>query len=223
MKAVVVGHVTKDLIRIPGRPDRTMTGGSAFYASIALARLGFSVTVVTKIAKADEELLAPMRAAGIELVLRPCATTTVFENSYGGEQLSERKQRVPSIAEPFAESDLDELAGDIVHLGPLTADEMSPAIFAAARRVSARVSFDAQGILRRVIDQVVVPTPFRDLGLLLRHVDILKVDDNEAAALVGERDPMRAADQLAALGPTEVLVTFADRGSLIRTSSGTTR
>jgi sugar/nucleoside kinase (ribokinase family) len=223
MKAVVVGHVTKDLIRIPGRADRTMTGGSAFYASIALSRLGFSVTTVTKIAPADEDLLSPMKAAGIELVLRRSATTTVFENSYGGAQLSERKQRVPSIAEPFVESDLDGLAGDLVHLGPLTADEMSPAIFARARSVAPRVSFDAQGILRRVIEQAVVPTPFDDLELLLRHVDMLKVDDAEAAALVGETDPALAAESLAALGPAEVLVTFADRGSLIRNAAGSAR
>lgn len=223
MKAVVVGHVTKDLIRIPGRPDRVMTGGSAFYASIALQRLGFSVTAVTKLASADVPLLEPMRAAGIELVLRPSATTTVFENSYGGAQLSERTQRVPSIAEPFLESDLSGLAGDVLHLGPLTADEMGPPIFQAARNVAPRVSFDAQGILRRVVERAVVATPVRDLGRLLRHVDVLKVDDAEAAALVGEDDPARASGGLAALGPSEVLVTFADRGSLIRSQDGVAR
>jgi sugar/nucleoside kinase (ribokinase family) len=52
---------------------------------------------------------------------------------------------------------------------------------------------------------------------------VLKVDDAEAAALVGERNPMLASERLAALGPTEVLLTFADRGSLIRTASGTAR
>jgi sugar/nucleoside kinase (ribokinase family) len=223
MKAVVVGHVTKDLIRIPGREDRIMTGGSAFYASIALSRLGFSVVTVTKMAPADDALLDSMRSAGIELIVRPSQTTTVFENSYGGAQLSERKQRVPSIAAPFTADDLAGLAGDVVHLGPLTADEMGPGIFAAARRVAPKVSFDAQGILRRVVDQAVVATRPRELARLLEHVDLLKVDDAEAEALVGERDPSQAAAALAALGPLEVLVTFADRGSLIRSSEGNAR
>src|SRR5688500_11599487 len=151
MKAVVVGHVTKDLIRIPGRPDRIMTGGSAFYASIALSRLGFSVTTITKMAPADDALLDSMRASGIELIVRSSETTTVFENSYGVAQLSERKQRVPSIGAPFVDDDLEGLSGDVVHLGPLTADEMGASIFAAARRVASKVSFDAQGILRRVV------------------------------------------------------------------------
>jgi sugar/nucleoside kinase (ribokinase family) len=216
MRAVVIGHVTKDLIRIPGRPDRIMSGGSAFYASIALARLGFSVTTVTKIAAADAPLLDPLSALGIEVVLRPSATTTVFENSYGGAQLSERTQRVPSIAAPFAPEDLRDLSAEVVHLGPLTADEMGPLIFAAARAVAPKVSFDAQGILRRVVEQEVAATRPADLASLLRAVDLLKVDDAEAAALVGETDPARAAEALAALGPSEVLVTFADRGSLIR-------
>jgi sugar/nucleoside kinase (ribokinase family) len=223
MKAVVVGHVTKDLIRIPGRADRIMTGGSAFYASIALSRLGFSVTTVTKLAPSDDALLDPMRAAGIELAVRPSATTTVFENSYGGEQLSERMQRVPSIAAAFTTDDLSGLSADVVHLGPLTADEMSPPIFVAARSVAPKVSFDAQGILRRVVDQAVVASRPADLGRLLEHVDLLKVDDAEAEALVGDKDPAKAAASLAALGPTEVLVTFADRGSMIRSRDGTTR
>jgi sugar/nucleoside kinase (ribokinase family) len=222
MKAVVVGHVTKDLIRIPGRPDRVMTGGSVFYASIALRRLGFAVTAITKLAAADEPLLEPLRAAGIDLILRPSPTTTVFENSYGGEQLSQRTQRVPSIAAPFHLSDLEGIAGDVVHLGPLTADEMGAEIFRGARGVAPLVSFDAQGILRRVVAQAVVDTPVPALGQLLRHVDVLKVDDAEAAALVGERDPVRAAGALVALGPREVLVTFADRGSLLCGPDGVT-
>jgi sugar/nucleoside kinase (ribokinase family) len=40
---------------------------------------------------------------------------------------------------------------------------------------------------------------------------------------VGDLDPARAAEKLAVLGPSEVLVTFADRGSLIRSTSGTRR
>ncbi len=223
MKAVVVGHVTKDLIRIPGRPDRVMTGGSAFYASIALARLGFSVSTVTKLAPADDGLLDPLRAVGVELVLRPSATTTVFENSYFGAQLSERKQRVPSIAAAFDAADLDGLSADVLHLGPLTAGEMGPALFESARARAPRVSFDAQGILRRIEDQAVVPARPGALGQLLRHVDILKVDDLEAAALVEENDPRLGAAALGALGPSEVLVTFADRGSLIWTATHTDR
>jgi sugar/nucleoside kinase (ribokinase family) len=223
MKAVVVGHVTKDLIRIPGRPDRTSSGGCGVYAAVALQRLGLSVTVVTKVAAADAVLLAPLRAAGIELVAHPSATTTVFENRYRGAQLAERTQRVPSIAAPFGAADLDGLAADVVHLGPLTADEMGPPVFRAARGVAPLVSFDAQGVLRRVVAQAVVATPVPDLGRLLRHVDVLKVDDAEAAALVGEAEPGRAADALAALGPREVLVTLAERGSLVRSAEGVAR
>jgi sugar/nucleoside kinase (ribokinase family) len=222
-KVVVVGHVTRDLIRIPGRPDRILPGGSALYASVALQRLGCSVTVVTKLAAIDAPLLEPMRLAGIEVVLRPSAATTVFENSYAGAQLAARAQRVPSIAAPFLEADLRGLAADAVHLGPLTAGEMGPPLFGAARAVAPWVSFDAQGVLRRVVEQMVVDTAVPVLRDLLRHVDVLKVDDAEAAALVGEDDPVRASEALAALGPREVLVTFADRGSLIRTPDGVAR
>jgi sugar/nucleoside kinase (ribokinase family) len=212
---VVVGHITKDLIRIPGRADKTMPGGSAFYASFALARLGFSVTVLTKLHTTDAALLDPLRRAGVDLVVRPSKTTTVFENSYSGEHLSVRHQRVTSTAEPFTGDDLAGLSADWVHLGPLTATEMPLEVFEASAYVAARCSFDAQGVLRKVVDQAVVPSSPATLASMLEGVDVLKVDDTEAAALVGERDPSKAARALARMGPSEVLVTFADRGSLL--------
>lgn len=223
MRAVVVGHVTKDLIRIPGRPDRTMPGGSAFYVSVALARLGARVKVVTKLAEADATLVEPLKEAGVEVVVLASAYTTVFENTYSGAQLSSRQQRVPSVADAFVAEDLAGLSADLIHLGPLTAGEMTSGVFPAAKEVAPRVSFDAQGVLRQIEGQAVVPISPPNLRDLLAPVDILKVDDSEGAALTGHAPPERAAEALAGMGPSEVLVTFADRGSLLFTGGAPAR
>lgn len=217
MRAVVVGHVTKDLIRIPGRQDRTLPGGSAFYVSAALARLGVQVKVVTKLAPSDAALVEPLKEAGVEVLALRSASTTVFENSYSGAQLSVRRQQVPSVADHFRAQDLDGLEADLIHLGPLTAQEMEPGVFSAARRVAPTVSFDAQGVLRQIEERVVVSVSPPNLPDLLAGVDILKVDDTEGTALTGRTDPEAAAAVLGDMGPSEVLVTFADRGSLLFT------
>ena len=119
--------------------------------------------------------------------------------------------------------ELEGLAAEMVHLGPLTEGEMGPDVFRAARALAPALSFDGQGILRRVIHGAVVATRPRGLEQLLAHVDILKVDEAEARALAGEGDPAEAAGRLAALGPREVLLTFADRGLLVHDEAGSTR
>ena len=48
----VVGHITGDIITI-GHTTRAIPGGTAYYTSVALRRLGLKVAVVTKVAKGD--------------------------------------------------------------------------------------------------------------------------------------------------------------------------
>jgi sugar/nucleoside kinase (ribokinase family) len=75
--------------------------------------------------------------------------------------------------------------------------------------VSARgaMALDVQGILRkRVGDELVTgdwPWTTQDLSF----VHYLKVDDREALALTGKEDHRRAAEELAAHGPREIVFT----------------
>lgn len=219
----VVGHVTKDLIRIPGKADREMAGGSAFYVSVALASLGLRVEVITKVAKQDEALLDGLRARGVRVINGETDATTTFENSYSGEHLATREQWVRAIATPFSAEDLAPSTANNFHVGALTAKEIPLATLRAIRARAERITFDAQGMLREVVDQKVRLGAWdeRELGLPL--ADALKVDDTEAAGLVGETNPLAAAEKLSALGVREVLITFADRGSLIRTAGENAR
>ncbi len=219
----VVGHVTKDLIRIPGKPDREMAGGSAFYVSVALNSLGLKVEVITKVRREDEPLLEGMRARGIRVINGETSATTTFENSYSGEHLATREQWVRDIAERFSPDDLRQVTAKNFHVGALTAAEIPLETLRAIRARAERITFDAQGMLREVVDQKVRLGAWKEMELGLPLADALKVDDVEAAGLVGETDTARAAEKLAALGVREVMITFADRGSLIRTAGKNTR
>lgn len=224
----ILGHITRDLIRIPGRPDQEQAGGTAFYAAVALASLGLDVVVVTKVAVEDEgSLLEPLRARGITVFNGPTPRTTVFENIYRDAQLGARRQRVASVAAPFRVDDVSGIAARAFHLGPLTRDELAPGVLEAiGRRTRARralLSLDAQGLLRRVRGGAVELGGPEDAPALTRHTGVLKVDDAEAERITGEREPEAAAAALEAAGAREVLVTFADRGSLLRTGGSTTR
>jgi sugar/nucleoside kinase (ribokinase family) len=219
----VVGHVTKDLIRIPGKADREMAGGSAYYVSVALRSLGLEVEVLTKVAERDASLLDGLRARGIRVINGETETTTTFENVYSGEHLAERKQFVRDIAAPFTWEDVARVSARNIHVGPLTANELSLETLRAIRARARTVTFDAQGMLREVIGGAVRLAPWREMELGLPLVDALKVDDVEAAQLVGITSAEGAAEKLASLGVREVLITFADRGSLVRTAGTTER
>lgn len=215
-RVCVVGHVTKDRITIPGREDRVMPGGSAFYSAIAYASLGAEVTVVTRLARADERrLLGELREAGVRVVTRPSPRTTEFHNIYHDAELAVRSQEVPAVASPFAPRDLDGIEADILHLGPLTVDELPQPVVEAAARRGGLLALDVQGYTRAVAGGTVRPTRAPGLPAILARITVLKADEEEAEIVTGKTDPMAAARALSGLGVREVLITAADRGSLV--------
>ena len=213
----MVGHVTRDRIRIGGQV-RQQPGGAAWYSALALRRLEASPAVVTKTAAADRaSLLADFDQAGIDVEWRPSAATTTFENAYLDARLERRRQTVDAVADPFDADDLADVRGRMLLLGPLTAGDMPvPFLRAAAERGA--VCLDAQGMVRHVVDGHIEHEPWPDRDAGLAAVAFLKVDDDEAAVLTGETDPERAAVLLSNLlghPPREAIVSRAGDGASI--------
>lgn len=210
----VVGHVTRDVVRLPSG-SVTMPGGTAFYAGIAYARLGLSTAIVTKTAHEDASLLlSGLVELGCSIASKASAASTNFENIVSND-LASRAQRVLSVAEGFVERDLHGIRARLIHLGPLTSREMSADFVSAAKEHGDRVLLDAQGIVRVLDGNEVRFTDCSDKEQILSKVDILKADAEEARILTGERDVERGGQQLSRLGPKEVLVTLGAEGALL--------
>ncbi|MCG8556196.1 MAG: PfkB family carbohydrate kinase [Proteobacteria bacterium] len=213
----VVGHVTRDRIVIGDRM-RDQAGGAAYYASVALRRLGRRVAVVTKVAPEDAVYgLSELEAERIDAWCMDSAATTRFENIYPDGNLGRRIQRVTSVADPFFAADLGAVQARFFHLGPLTKRDM-PLGFLQAASVRGNVSLDAQGLVRSVHGHEVKTTAWCEMEQGLRFVGVLKVNLEEARFLTGEHDPEKAARRLGRLvgrAPHETLVTLGRRGSLV--------
>lgn len=112
---LVIGHVAKD--RLPDGGSRP--GGTVTYASLAAQRLGLQAAVVTACAPADEDLLTPLRDAGVWVAAVPSTRTTSFRNVYDAE--GHRTQYILGQADPIEWGDVPpEWRGTpIVHLGPV--------------------------------------------------------------------------------------------------------
>ena len=75
----------------------------------------------------------------------------------------------------------------------------------------ATIALDVQGYVRiRLDDGRLQHAPWPDRSQVLSKVDIVKADAVEAEAITGEARIERAARALAALGPTEVVLTHRD-------------
>ncbi len=210
----VVAHVTRDVIR-SGGPQRSGPGGVAYYASLALSRLGRRVAVVTKMAQEDRgELLSELHGEGITVFCSYSAETTAFNNQYKDGHLDSRLQTVTSVAAPFAPSDLRSVDAGWFYLGPLLSQDMS-VTFVESVRKRGEIALDAQGLVRNLEGEEIQAVRPAETEALMRPISLLKVDAHEAATLSGADGNEDAARRLHALGAKEVIVTFASEGSMI--------
>jgi len=211
----IMGHITKEIIRVKGI-ESEIPGGTAYYASIPLHYLGWSVAVITKVAKKDQPFLfKSIEQNKITLFMRETATTTIFENTYYGDMLDQRIQKVNAIADPFSLEDIVDVSAPVYHLGPLTKNEIPIEVIKELSKSGVTVSLDVQGFLRNIEQGMVRDCDWEEKKRGLSFVDILKADHHEAMVLTGERNAMRAASKLCKFGPKEVIITFGSKGSMI--------
>ncbi len=212
----VIGHVTKDIISVGQTTTATTPGGTAYYTSVGLTKLGLRVAVVTKLAKEDEDLLlGNLKGEKIALFCKESKRSSVFENAYSTENLDTRLQRIRSIGTPFSPEDVEAIAAKAFHVGPLTSQDISIDLLEKLAKRPGIVSLDAQGMLRSAHVGDVREEDWLDKEAGLAYVDILKTDEKEALILSGQKVSNKAAAVLASLGPKEVIVTMGSRGSLI--------
>jgi sugar/nucleoside kinase (ribokinase family) len=211
----VIGHVTKDITGV-GVGRAAHPGGTAYYSSVALSRMGLKVAVVTKVAEEDQGfLLHNLKAENVTVFCTNSKHSSAFENTYSPEDVDARRQRILSIAEPFSPADMHGISATAFHVGPLTNRDVSVDLLQYVTARARIVSLDAQGMLRPAHVGEVREEDWPDKRKGLRYVDILKVDEKEAFVLSGERASDRAIVVLSSFGPKEVIVTMGSRGSII--------
>lgn len=214
--ACIVGHVTKDIIRVDGAAVREIPGGTAYYTSLALNQLGLRVAVVTKVAKRDRDrVLADLQSNGVVVFCHDSAETTVFENIYRSGDLDHRLQKVHALASPFSPEEVADIDASLFHFGPLTNQDLPCTVLHEVAQKGYRLSLDVQGYARRVVDGEVREARWQEREQGLQHIHILKANEREALVLSGEADVEKAARSLARLGPQEVIITRGSRGSLL--------
>lgn len=209
-----IGHITRDKIITP-QYEASLSGGTSFYFSYAIARLPRKVSyrLVTKLGRFDVEEVKRMRAERIDVVAFTCNNSVFFENRYEGDQ-NKRSQRVLVKCDPFKISEMNGVDAKVYHLGSLLNDDFSPQF---VRELSTRgnISIDVQGFLRDVRGQDVVAVDWKEKLDILAHTHTLKLNEHEMEVITGLTDPRQVARQIASWGVKEVVITLGSNGSLI--------
>jgi len=172
-----------------------------------------SYQLVTKVGQGQLPEVDKLREAGIDTICYPSRHTVYFENKYGGDT-NKRTQRVLAKADPFTIEEMRPLEAKVFHLGSLLADDFSPEV---VKYLSAkgRVSIDAQGYLRHVVGEQVVPVDWKDKEEILACTDFLKLNEHEMEVITHSRNPRTVAMTLAEYGVREIIITLGSYGSLI--------
>ena len=179
------------------------------YAGIALARLGAQVRVVTRVRARDaDELLAALKAEGVELHALPSRATTGYLNEYSG--MSDR-HTLESLSDPIRSRDLPEewRTADLVQLGPLHRRDLHPEL---ASGLHGLIGLDVQGFFRESPSKGA-----RRLRRFLPHVQVLQVSHSDAEALLRGEAPVEFVRRWEL---SELILTRGPRGATLVTACG---
>lgn len=193
----LLGNLSQDVM--PGSAPRV--GGGPYHGARALQRLRVPARIVARCATTDRDrLLPPLVRLGTPVRYVPGASTASFAFSYDGDR---RTMSMDAIGDTWQPADVPELRSRWIHVAPLSRAEWPAATLKVLARRH-RVSFDAQGLVRRPdIGPLVLDDDFdREL---LRYIWVLKLADEEAD-VIGD---------IQALGVREVVVTHGSRGSTV--------
>jgi sugar/nucleoside kinase (ribokinase family) len=205
-RLAVVGLVSLD--RVDGSAPRL--GGAVFYAAQALRFLDQTALIATKVSREKEAL--GLQAIGIPVAHAKAKRTIAFSIQNEGDR---RRLRIEEPGDSFTPADVRGwlgsalVASDWVHAGALTRADFSAETLAALRR-GRRLSLDGQGLVRSAGKGEVTLDADYDPEIL-RHVDLLKLSEEETVALGLELDDR----SLGSLGVKEVVVTLGKNGVLV--------
>lgn len=203
----MIGHFAKDRLVVCGQ-ERISSGGSVYYGSIALRRLGVSVAVITRLAEADFGRLDELEKQGVLVFARPAEQTSGIENIYFTEDMDRRICKPLGFAGPFRLQELPDIEARVFLVGPIIAGEVDlPLVKALSQRGT--LALDVQGFVRVRRGNELVFEDWPEKAEGLSHVNVLKLDSAEAEVLTNRTDIRQAVKELAACGPREIVLTRA--------------
>ncbi len=209
----LLGQTVRDEIIHADGSEEVRCGGAPVFAAHALASAGIRGMVITK--GGDDDLHRDLSRRGLPVLIGPADDTFVSRLTL--KEHGERDHELAALGEPFTPADVNgwarsslENAATIV-VGTQWRGDVPPETLAALHALGRRIVFDAQGLARPGLGEVVPAGPLE--AAWLTGVDVVKFSDEEARALLGGTD----AAAMERAGVPIVLITHGEGGADIWT------
>ncbi len=205
----LLGHYTKDTI-VSAAGTRLVDGGAFNYGAQVGIRMGLDVAAITRLAQEDFYVVDELAGLGVDVFARSTPASTCLRLVYPTSNVDERRIYVESTAGAFTTAEVEALQARAILVGPSMRGEVGLEVMEALREKDTLVSLDVQGFVRVNRGGELAYETWPGKEQVLACVDVLKTDAVEAEMLTGENDIKIAAQMLAALGPTEIVLTHRD-------------
>lgn len=204
-----LGNYTKDTI-VSASGTRLVDGGGFNYGAHVGVQMGLRVAAITRLARADWHVVTELERLGIDVLAEASGHSTCLRLEYPGSNPDERVITVASTAGSFTPQQVRAVEARAFVVSPTLLGEVGLDLLEALAAKNALVAVDAQGFVRTLSAGRLVHGSWPEKERALVHVNVLKADAVEATALTGTSDLSLAARTLAAVGPSEIVLTHRD-------------
>lgn len=218
---VFMGHLaTATIVPFHG-PTFIERGGPAFFGPLAASCLDKKIAAITRIGRTEQDLLDPLRRAGIALFLEDRETTRL-RVIHPSANVDERQVFIVKHGGHFSISDIPRVEPCLIHLGGLSHQEFSLELLHALKTLGFTLSVDMQSFVWQVEAETgsISLSDMPGKKEMLRLVDFVKADIVEGETLTGARNLQDQARILEDLGSRETVITCSD-GALARSDGKT--
>ena len=214
---VTVGHFAIDTIHSPNTTQTTTLGGPPTYVSVAAARLGAEVSVISKVGSDfPKEYRNWLQHNNVDLSgLKQVEgeATTRFSLKY--QAAWKRKLQLKAHAPPIKASDIpSSLEAQVVHIAPVAGELLTGAV-RKLRKSAPILSLDPQGFVRSVTTSGSVRHKNWADPSTLELADVYKSSLDEIRIVTGIASLRRAAKRIQDYGVKIVIVTQGMQGSVL--------
>lgn len=214
---ITVGHLAIDLIKSARTtyPKPTL-GGSPAYVSLAAAKLGAKVSVVSKVGRDfPKDYVKLLREnnidlSGLKLVQDGLTTKFVLTYQNNWKRTLELKNRAP----PISASDFGLLSTKAIHVAPI-ANEIFKDVILKLRKSTNILSLDPQGFVRGFDTKGKVYLKRCLEKAVLELIDIYKSSQDEVKMVTEINDIKLAAEKILDFGVKIVIITRGVHGSTL--------
>lgn len=196
-------------------------GSPVFFASIAASRVGKQIAAVTKIPKDQEQLLEPMRAAGVGLFVKP-GEIVRYRVLFPTPDVDQRRPYLIKAGDDFVVEDIPDIAPCLVHMCCIGPRGFQLDLMRTLKDRGFLLSVDMQNFVLQADKETgaVVLEDVPEKKEILGMAHFIKLDVMEARVLTGSDDLQSQADILETWGNAEIVIT-SSAGALVRSRGET--